>query len=155
NREALIAKLAMKPLNELHELPVYGTDGRVKVRTLRGPWQEVELRAHSLDEIDHKDFWNFVEQAVAGFKKITQRVQQDPESVMPWTVLGRKWHLLRKGFPPGKRIAWDAEVLEELLEMLLGAAPQAQALWNHNQVVNLLLPGQREPWARIWTKRLS
>ncbi len=57
------------------------------------------MRVHSLEEIDHKDFWRFVEQAVAGFKKITQRVQQDPESVMPWTVLGRKWHLLRKGFP--------------------------------------------------------
>ncbi len=125
NREELISKLAMKPLNELHELPVYGTDRRVKVKTLRGPWQEVEMRVHSLEEIDHQDFWRFVEQAVAGFKKITQRVQQDPESVMPWTVLGRKWHLLRKGFPPGKRIAWEAEVLEELLEMLLSAAPQA------------------------------
>jgi len=155
NREELISKLAMKPLNELHELPVYGTDRRVKVRTLRGPWQEVEMRVHALDEIDHKYFWQFVEQAVAGFKRITQRAHQDPESVMPWTVLGRKWHLLRKGFPPGKRIAWEAEVLEELLEMLLSAAPQAQALWNHSQVVNLLVPGQREPWARVWTKRLA
>ena len=95
----------MKPLNEMHELPVYGTDRRVKVKTLRGPWQEVELRVHSLEEIDHQHFWSFLEQAVAGFKKITERVQQDPESIMPWTVLGRKWHLLRKGFPPGKRIA--------------------------------------------------
>ncbi len=33
NREELISKLAMKPLNELHELPVYGTDRRVKVKT--------------------------------------------------------------------------------------------------------------------------
>jgi excinuclease ABC subunit A len=155
NREELISKLGMKPLNELHELPVYGTDQRVKIRTLRGPWQEVEMRVHALEEIDHKHFWRFVEQAVEGFKKITQRAHQDPESVMPWTVLGRKWHLLRKGFPPGKRIAWEAEMLEELLEMLLAAAPNAQALWNHNQVVNLLVPGQREPWARVWTKRLA
>ncbi|HTQ37701.1 MAG TPA: excinuclease ABC subunit UvrA [Pirellulales bacterium] len=155
NRDQLISRLGMKPLNELHELPVYGTDRRVKIRTLRGPWQEVELKVHALDEIDHQHFWEFIEQAVAGFKKITQRAQQDPESVMPWTVLGRKWHLLRKGFPPGKKIAWEAEVLEELLEMLLAAAPQAQALWNHSQVINLLLPGQREPWARVWTKKLA
>jgi excinuclease ABC subunit A len=155
NREELISKLAMKPLNEMHELPVYGTDRRVKVKTLRGPWQEVEMRVHSLEEIDHKYFWQFLEQSVAAFKKITQRVQQDPESVMPWTVLGRKWHLLRKGFPPGKRIAWEAEVLEELLEMLIGAAPQAQALWNNSQVINFLVPGQREPWARVWTKRIG
>ena len=114
----------MKPLNEMHELPVYGTDRRVKVRTLRGPWQEIELKVHSLDEIDHKHFWQFLEQAVAGFEKITKRTQQDPESVMPWTVLGKKWHLARKGFPPGKQIAWEPEVLEELLEMLSEAAPQ-------------------------------
>ncbi len=125
NRENLIARLGMQPLNELHELPVYGTDKRVKVKTLRGPWQEIEMRVHSLAEIDHPRFWQFVEQAVAGFKKITERVQQDPESIMPWTVLGRKWHLLRKGFPPGKKIAWEAEVLEELLEMLAAAAPES------------------------------
>ena len=59
DRESLIAKLGMKPLNEMHELPVYGTDARVKVKTLRGPWQEIELRVHSLEEIDHKHFWKF------------------------------------------------------------------------------------------------
>ncbi len=124
NREQLIDRLGMKALNDMHNLPVYGTDRRVKVRTLRGPWQEVELKVHSLEEIDHKHFWQFLEQAATGFKKITQRTRQDPESVMPWTVLGRKWHLARKGFPPGKRIAWESGVLEELLEMLQSAAPK-------------------------------
>jgi excinuclease ABC subunit A len=152
-RERLIANLGMKPLNEMEELPVYGTDKRVKVKTLRGPWQEIEMRVHSLAEIDHPNFWSFLEEAVAGFRKITERVQQDPESVMPWTVLGRKWHLLRKGFPPGKKIDWPAEILEELLEMLASAAPDAQMLWNHSQVINILTPNQREPWARIWTKK--
>jgi excinuclease ABC subunit A len=153
NREQLISKLAMKPLNELHELPVYGTDRRVKVRTLRGPWQEVELKVHSLEEIDHKHFWQFLEQAAAGFKKITQRTKQDPESVMPWTVLGRKWHLARKGFPPGKRIAWEQGVLEELLEMLQSAAPKAQFLWNNHLTVSAMAKGQRDPWIRVWTKK--
>ena len=37
---------------------------------------------------------------------------------MPWKVLGQKWHFLRKGFPPGKTVAWETEVLEELCEML-------------------------------------
>jgi excinuclease ABC subunit A len=72
---------------------------------------------------------------------------------MPWTVLGRKWHLMRKGFPPGKKIEWEPEVLEELLEMLSVAAPNAQTLWNHMQVVNMIHPHQREPWARIATKK--
>jgi excinuclease ABC subunit A len=90
---------------------------------------------------------------VAGFRKLTERVEQDPESVMPWMVLGRKWHLVRKGFPPGKKIAWPPEVLEELLEMISSVAPKAQMLWNNSQVINILVPQQREPWARIWTKK--
>jgi excinuclease ABC subunit A len=82
-------------------------------------------------------------------------VRQDPESVMPWTVLGRKWHLVRKGFPPGKKVAWPPELLEELLEMLQAAAPQAQFLWNNHQTVTVFISGQREPWARVWTKKLA
>jgi excinuclease ABC subunit A len=153
NRDGLIDKLGMKPLNDLHELPVYGTDRRVKIRSQRGLWQEIELRVHSLEEIDHKQFWRFLEDAVAGFRKITQRVQQDPESVMPWTVLGKKWHLARKGFPPGKPIEWEAELLEELLDMLSDAAPGAQFLWNNHLTVSAFMRGQREPWARVWTKK--
>jgi excinuclease ABC subunit A len=155
NRERLITNLAMKPLNEMHELPVYGTDRRVKVKTLRGPWQEVEMRVHSLEEINHEHFWTFVEEAVAGFKKMTQRVEQDPESVMPWTVLGRKWHLARKGFPPGRKIAWEADVLEDLFELLEAAAPDAQFLWNSGVSVTAMLKAQHEPWLRVATKKLA
>jgi excinuclease ABC subunit A len=84
---------------------------------------------------------------------------------MPWKVLGRKWHLARKGFPPGKRPAWSAEVLEELLELLsdatgevasaTGESAKPQFLWNNQQVVNLMIPAQREPWAVVHTKRLA
>jgi len=155
NRERLINNLGMKPLNDVHELPVYGTDRRVKVKTLRGPWQEVEMRVHSLEEIDHEHFWTFVEEAVAGFKKMTQRASQSPESVMPWTVLGRKWHVSQKGFAPGKKIAWKPAVLERLLAMLESAAPGAQFVWNNHVTVTATLRRQREPWITIWTKKLS
>src|SRR5690606_13775808 len=45
------------------------------------------------------------------------------------------------------------EVLEELLEMLAAAAPKAQMLWNNSQVINIFDPAQRDPWARVWTKK--
>jgi excinuclease ABC subunit A len=70
-------------------------------------------------------------------------------------VLGQKWHLSRKGFPPGKKTTWPPEVLEELLEMLSEAAPDGQFLWNNQQVVHLMVPGGREPWASVYTKRLA
>ncbi|MBA2712347.1 MAG: hypothetical protein H0U55_02185, partial [Rubrobacteraceae bacterium] len=122
-----------------------------------------------------------------GFHRFTQRVAQNPEDVMPWKVLGSKWHLSRKGFPPGKKVEWPQETLEELLELLESTAsravpgpgeyesakaeggrrkadssspfptpppPLAQFLWNNQQVVHLMVRGQRHPWATVHTKRL-
>jgi excinuclease ABC subunit A len=134
-------------------LPIYGLEPRVKCKNLRGPWQEVQLSVYMLEEIDRPVFWQFLESAVAGFQKFTDRKEQNPEDIMPWKVLGQKWHFSRKGFPPGKRVDWPTELLEELCEMLQVAAPKGQFLWNNQQVVHLFVPGQSEPWASLHTKR--
>jgi excinuclease ABC subunit A len=153
--DELVAALDLRPLNEMQDLPVYGSEPRVKCKNLRGPWQEVQLSVHSFAEIDRPAFWQFLENAVKGFNKFTDRVQQDPENVMPWKVLGQKWHFARKGFPPGKKVYWNVEVLEELCEMLTDAAPGSQFLWNNQQVVHCLAEGVSEPWATIHTKKLA
>ena len=128
------------------------TYSRMKCKNLRGPWQEVQIAAYSWEEIDTPAFWAFLEKAVTGFRKFTERVQQSPEEVMPWKVLGRKWHLARKGFPPGKQPDWPLEVLEDLLEQL-GELAGGQFLWNNQQLVHLIVPEQRDPWATVQTKK--
>ncbi|TWU29656.1 excinuclease ABC subunit UvrA [Bythopirellula polymerisocia] len=163
-RDQLAVALDLKPLNDIPEIESYGRTSRVKCKNLRAPFQEVEIRAYSWEEIDTPEFWKFLEQAVAGFRKFTDRTPQDPEDVMPWKVLGRKWHLARKGFPPGKKPAWNNEVLEELLELLGEVASEAagednpsqpQFLWNNQQVVNVMVSQQRQPWATVYTKQLA
>ena len=153
-RDELIARLKLKPLNDLHDLPVYGNEPRVKCKNLRSPFQEVQLQVHELAEIDTPEFWKFVDEAIAGYETFTTRVRQKPEDVMPWKVLGQKWHFSRKGFPPGKTPQWDVDVLEELCEALKETAPRGQFLWNNQQLVHVFVEGQREPWATIHTKRL-
>ncbi|WP_428307405.1 excinuclease ABC subunit UvrA [Lacipirellula sp.] len=169
NAERLTAELNLPPFNDLAEIETYGNGPRVKCKNLRGPFQEVQVFAHGWDELNTPAFWSMVELAVEGFKKFTERVRKNPEDVMPWKVLGKKWHLARKGFPPGKKVAWPQETLEELLELLettaaAGLAAEAaspngdgktapQFLWNNQQVVHLMIPGQRIPWATVQTKR--
>ncbi len=153
-RDRLVKRLDLKPLNDMPDLPLYGTQPRVRARNLRGPWQEIELRVYDYAEIDHAEFWEFVDEAVAGFARFSERVQQDPKAILqPWKQLGRKWHFARRGFRPGAKIAWDAEVLEELIELLAETAPEAQILWNNKQVVPFYVPEQREPWAAVQTKK--
>lgn len=152
-RESLLERIKLKTLNELADLPLYGNEPRVKVKSAKGPWQEVEIRVHTLEEIDTPEFWSFLEEAVQGFFKFTDKAQSRPEDISPWKILGQKWHFLRKGFPPGRAPQWDAEVWEELYEMLQDVAPQGQFLWNNQQLVHLIVPQQREPWATIQTKK--
>jgi excinuclease ABC subunit A len=152
-RDELQQRIKLKTLNELAELPIYGNEPRLKVKNLQGPWQEVEIRAHSLAEIDTPEFWQFLEEAVAGFARFTEKAAVNPEDISPWKVLGQKWHFLRKGFPPGRTVAWRVEVLEELCELLQHVAPGGQFLWNNQQLVHYMVPQQREPWATIQTKK--
>ena len=134
------------------DLPLYGTEPRTRCKNLRGPWQEIELRVHSYDEIDRPEFRKFVDEAIAGFAKFAQRAQANPEDIMPWKVLGRRWHYTRRGFPGGK-VRWPNEVLQRLEEMLVETAPKAQALWNNKVLVPFYLKEQKEPWATLLTKK--
>ena len=154
-RDELIEKLALKPLNDMPELPLYGKEPRVKCQNLRGPWQEIELRVHSYEEIDRPEFWEFVDRAVAGFGKFSERVQEKSDILHPWKQLGRKWHFAKRGFALGGKVEWDMEVLEELIELLAATAPAGQLLWNNKQIVPIYVPEQREPWAAVQTKKLD
>ena len=98
-------------------------------------------------------FWQFVDDAVKGFFKYTEKATVAPEDVSPWKVLGQKWHLLRKGFPPGRNVEWKAETLEELCELIKEVAPESEFLWNNQQLVRVLVPQARDAWATLYTKR--
>ena len=72
---------------------------------------------------------------------------------MPWKVLGRKWHLLRKGFPSGKRVHWAAETLDKLFDVITAACPAAEFDWGNKQLVHIRRNGSEAVWASIITKR--
>ncbi len=152
-RDELVDKLQLRPLNDVPELPLYGTEPRVRCKNLRGPWQEVELRVHSYEEVNRNEFWEFVDRAVAGFARFREKLQERSDILQPWKQLGRTWHFARRGFSLGKKINWDVEVLEDLMELLAETAPQGQFLWNNKQVVPVHLPDQHEPWAAVQTKK--
>ena len=153
DRKELAERLNLKTLNQMDELPIYSNDSRVKVKSAKGPWQEVEVRVFSWEEIDSPRFWKFVEEAVAGFSKVEERKELNLDDHTPWKKLGQKWHFMRKGFPPGKKVRWDAEVLEELHDLLLEVAPESQFLWNNQVLVRVYLKDRRNPWAGIVTKK--
>ena len=151
-REELVPRLGLATLNQMDELPVYGNQPRTKVRSARGPWQEVEIRAHSWEEMDTPGFWHFLEEAVAGFLKVVNKSGKSLEELTPWKQLGQKWHFMRKGFAPGRTVAWPMELLEELHQMLLETLPKGNFLWSNKQLVHFYDQDGRYPWVSIQTK---
>ena len=155
-RNELTKQIPLKTLNQMDELPIYGNKSRVICKNLAGPWQEVEIRANSLEEIDIDGFWNFLDEAVESFLVRVGGTKGEDfklENHTPWKSLGRKWHLLRKGFPPRKKVLWKPELLEKLQEQLERLANNGEFVWDNKQVVNLKIPEQSEPWVAIQTKK--
>ncbi len=151
--EELVRQLDLKPLNDVPELPLYGTEPRVRVRNLRGPWQEIEMRVYSLAEVDRPEFWQFLDRAIEGFGRFARRASEKPEELMPWKVLGRKWHFLRKGFLNGGPPQWPTTVLEALCALIEAVAPQCAFGWENKTAVPIRLPGLDHPWGELLTKK--
>ena len=125
--EDLDARLELIPLDDMEEIPVYGREPRVKARDLKTAWQEVTLKVWKKDEIDTPAFRKFLNQALASYLTLSKVESANPEDLMPWKQLGRKWHLMRKGLPGNGRVAWEFGLLEKLL-------PVVEAVFGTNEV---------------------
>lgn len=146
-----LARRIPLPVADDLDLPVYGRDPRVEAHNLKLPWQEVNFKVHWRREIDLPAFREFLKQAKAAFFAQSEKAKLDPAELTPWKVLGKKWHLSRKGFtsPP----MWEAAVLERLLELIGDAAPEAGWDWDNKQSVCVRLNGDDGAFAEVHTKR--
>jgi excinuclease ABC subunit A len=153
-KDELVKRLDLKPLNDMPELPLYGTESRTIVHNVRGPWQEIELKLHGCEEIDRPEFHEFMDEAISAFGRHVDRAEANPNDLTPWKVLGRKWHESRKGFNVGRPAEWDGEVLTRLFEILEKVAPESEAVWTNKVIVPLHLKEANEkwPWAVVGTK---
>ncbi|MSR52009.1 MAG: excinuclease ABC subunit UvrA [Gemmataceae bacterium] len=151
-QETLTKHLGLKPLDEMPELPVYGSEPRVKVANRKGPWQEVWMLVHRKEEIDTPAFKSFLKQAAEAFHKNLGRMTTSIEDVMPWKVNGEKWHLSEKGFPVGRKQYWDRSILPVFLAIVKEAIPDVAIDWDARDAIMFRLSGISRGWARVRTK---
>src|SRR5262249_60939690 len=107
----LVQRLGIRPLNETEGLEVYGHTERVWVTNHKGPWQSVTVQVVRRSEIDTDAFRKFLAEAAESFASTVARLQKKPEDLMPWKLNGQRWHLGDKGFPPGRKLRWDRQVV--------------------------------------------
>jgi excinuclease ABC subunit A len=153
DQEELAASLALRSIDDINELPIYGRSERVRVKNKPAGYQEVMITIHWLSEIDTPAFREFLSAAKESYIARVEATSTDVKDVSPWKVLGRKWHLMQKGFPAEKRPKWKQEVLTTLLEVFDQVFPSGDVFWNERAYVRYRQPGSKDDWAVICTKR--
>jgi excinuclease ABC subunit A len=151
-QEELNRKLGLPTLNDTPGIEVYSNEPRVHVANRKGPWQEVWLLVHKLDEIDTPAFDEFLRKAVTSFQGTLKRMHLKPEDVMPWKVNGERWHLGEKGFPPGRKLQWDRAILPRVLDVLRKVEPKLEITWDNRAMVSVRVPGATRAWGYLRTK---
>ena len=151
-QEDLDRQLAIPTLNQTKGIEIYGNDARVKVANRKGPWQQVWMTVHRLSEIDTPAFRDFLAKAVASYQGSLKRMATKPEDLMPWKVMGQKWHLGPKGFPPGKKLQWDTGILPRLIDLVREVEPTIEVAWDSRMTVAFRCADMTRAWAQWVTK---
>ena len=132
----LSRQLNLTDVNDLDDIPVYNRQPRVRIRpAANGPFEDVTVVLLKPSDMETPGFEKFFAAAQKSFLERTSPQSLDLEDLTPWKKLGRKWHLMRKGFLAGT-IEWDVAVLEETCRLLDELLPEAKVDWTNKVVVN-------------------
>jgi excinuclease ABC subunit A len=151
-QDQLAARLGLRPLSDTPGLEGYSRDDR---RVEVGNWpgfQYVVIIVHKKAEIDSPAFRAFLKAAAEAFLESLKKSSTGVEGHMPWKKDGEKWHLSEKGFPPGRRVKWDRNLLPRLLKLVREVEPKVEVKWDTRDAILLYLPGCSRNWTRWKTK---
>ncbi len=151
DKGALARKLALKPLKDVEEIPLYGTLPRVKVDVV-GAWQEIEIKVFSFSEIDRQEFWDFLELAYERFAKLVERPKDLDVDLTPWKTQGRSWHTSTSGFYGAGKPRWPIDLLEKTIDVVEGIDKNMEFIWINKIAVPFLIKGKSVPLGKIYTK---
>ena len=151
DEEQLARSLKLKHVDDIDDLAVYGRGDRARAKNLKGPFQEVVITVHWKREIETPAFREFLAKAVESYLSQVKTAALNPAELSPWKLLGRKWHVSRKGFPSNKRVLWEPELVDDLAEQLSKLADQVD--WTGQTVVTGVAAGAEESVFEMYTKR--
>lgn len=152
---SLMRDLWLKPVNEIGEIPLYGTQPRVRVQTV-GPWYEVEMRVFSYDEFNRPEVWAFLDKAIEEFCRYTETIPDAGTTAnkTPWKTEKEEWHFTPSHFcGSSDKPVWDMEILSEAVELIRKTAPGAREVWTNRVTVPFYLPQKPSVlFAQLYTK---
>jgi len=149
--KSLDVALGLTPIDDVEEIQYYSQSPRVNVRNMKTPWQEVTIKVWKKEEIDNPAFKLFLQEAVAAHLSQATKEKANPDDLMPWKQLGRKWHLMKKGLP--KKPGWDFRTIEKLLPVVESAFKDCNVDHGVRSKINWKDKDSGHPTVELHTKR--
>jgi excinuclease ABC subunit A len=118
----------------------------------KSPWQQITILVHRLSEIQNDEFKSFIDSATAAHLDHIKRLSLKPEDLMPWKLHGDKWHLGEKGFPIGKKLYWDRNILQDILDCAGKSGKNLETQWDNRDCVTFRVKGVTHSWMMVKTK---
>ena len=151
----LTRKLALRTLSDMEEIPLFGTQSRVRVENV-GAWQEIEIRAFSFAEIDKPEFWTFLDVAAKNFIEQINTNRENEPDITPWKTKGRDWHFSPLGFyGDSSKPKWSFKLLEKVVDVVIKADTKATVDWRQKISVLFSVEGSGVSWIQVFTKNVD
>ncbi len=150
----IIRRLAIKPLNDRHDLPIYGSQARVRLRDLTGiagGWSDIHLSLRDSKDVNKSEFRRFLKQAATAYHRHVEHCESTPEVSEPWKVNGREWHLSQKSMSRRQVAKWKPPLLLALLGRFKSLESALEFDWNSKTAVALKSPRGLAPVGKIVT----
>jgi len=151
--EALAQQLKLPSLLKIPGMVAHSGNTRIRVKNQKGPWQSVEIGIYQRSEMETPQVTKFLTDALKSFESVTNQLDTNLESLMPWSKNGEQWHASPKGFPPGTRCAWDQALLATVLNIVHKIDPAAEINYNLRDAIHIKPSGCKAFWLRFKTKQ--
>jgi len=140
----------LKPLDDCDELPIYGNEPRVNVRSSGRFTDDIRILVHSRKEIATPGCRTFIKRAVQAYFRLLKRMKEEEALARPWKVNGKTWHLSQQMLG-NKPKMWTGSLIVQMIGLFKKWAPQIQEDWSRKVMVTLSHPQVKGTWARLVT----
>ncbi len=150
---SLESLLKLPDLLKIPGMVAHSGQRRVRVSNPKGPWQTVEIGVYKKEDLETPGFTRFLPEALRSFSAVTNQLESNIESLMPWSKNGEQWHHSMKGFPPGQGCQWDQSILKQLLTIVGKLDDEAEINFNLRDAIHIKPSNCKTFWLRIKTKQ--
>jgi excinuclease ABC subunit A len=150
---ALESQLKLPDLLKIPGMVAHSGQRRIKISNPKGPWQTVEIGIYKQEDLEKPGFPRFLAEALRSFSSVTNQLESNIESLMPWAKNGEQWHQSNKGFPPGQGCQWEQGLLKQLLTIVGKLDSDAEINFNLRDAIHIKPSNCKAFWLRIKTKQ--